>query len=211
MIRRLALVAGLVLFARPAVAQTYTFAVNQVTAAAGSTNNRTLEVTLTYTGAGSSPDIGGFQFRLTAAGAAGVSFTDADASTATSGYIYAGAAGLAYNPASAVDFTANDIGARTLQPGDTVGLGRVTFDVSANAGPPVDILFSQAVTDTTLYDSLGMTLPGTYQFGNGSVTPVPEPVLVGALAACGLLVARRGRQQSHHKAVRAAVTSTDSV
>jgi hypothetical protein len=178
------------------------FSVNDVTAAAGSVGNTTLEVSLTNTGPVATPVIAAFQFQLAVAGGAGVTFTDADIQTADHAYIFGTnsfAPPLSFDPFPNTAFTATDVyaipnGGVTLNAGQSVGLGRVTFDVAAGTSGVVPVVL---VTNSTgsLLDPAGAPIAATYGFVDGSVTVVtstPEPsgLVLALLAMTGLFVGR---------------------
>jgi hypothetical protein len=200
--RRLAFpfAAGLTLLFAPAAQAGLILSLNDVTAAAGSTGNRSLEVSLTNSGAVATPEIAAFQFQLTVSGASGVTFTDADIMTANNPYIFGsntGAPPLSFDPFPNTAFTASDIytipnSGVALGAGQTVGLGRVTFDVALSAGGIVPVTIVPNFTDSVL-DPNGDPINLPYEFVNGSIdvtaTAVPEPpslvlALFGIMAAC---------------------------
>ncbi|MDB5350576.1 MAG: hypothetical protein JWN86_1823 [Planctomycetota bacterium] len=188
------------LLSGPAAHAGLVFTVNDVTAAAGSTGNTTLEVSLTNDSTtDATPEIAAFQFRLMVSGASGVTFTDADILTANNPYIFGtntSAPPLSFDTFPNTTFTASDIytilnSGVALDPLQTVGLGRVTFDVAPSAGGLVVVTIVPNFTDSVL-DPDGNRLDLPYTFVNGSinVTPVavPEPsslvlALVGITAA----------------------------
>jgi hypothetical protein len=196
------LAVGVVVLLTPVARAGLVFSVNDVTAAAGSLGNTTLEVSLTNTGPVATPRIAAFQFQLTVPGAAGVTFTDADIQTANHAYIFGTnslAPPLSFDTFPNTAFTASDVYAIpndgvTLDAGQSVGLGRVTFDVAASAGGVVPVLLVENFTDSLL-DPAGAPIADTYGFVDGSVTvvtstPEPSSVVLGLLAMAGLSVGR---------------------
>ena len=192
------LAAGLALLCAPAAHADLVFSVNDVTAVAGSTGNTTLEVSLTNDGSVDSPLIAAFQFQLTVSGASGVTFTDADISTANNPYIFGAdtsAPPLSFDSFPNTQFTASDVfsvmnSGVAIEAGDTVGLGRVTFDVAPTASGVVPVTIVPDLVDSVL-DIDGNPIPLPYQFVNGSVqvSGVPEPsslvlALLGITAVC---------------------------
>jgi hypothetical protein len=175
---------GLTLLFAPAARASLIFSVNDVTAVAGSTGNTTLEVSLTNSGAVATPAIAAFQFQLSVSAAAGVTFTDADIATANNAYIFGTntlTPPLSFDSFPNTSFTASDIYALpasgvSIGAGQTVGLGRVTFDVAPSASGVVPITIVPDFTDSVL-DPNGDPISLTYQFVNGSisVSAVPEP------------------------------------
>jgi hypothetical protein len=175
------------LLCAPAARADLVFSVNDVTAVAGSTGNATLEVSLTNTGSVSSPEIAAFQFQLMVSGASGVTFDDADISTANHAYIFGtdtSAPPLSFDAFPNTAFTASDLytipdGGVALGAGQTVGLGRVTFDVALSAAGISPVTIVPNFTDSVL-DPNGDTISLPYQFVNGSINvtssaSVPEP------------------------------------
>jgi hypothetical protein len=182
------LAAGVVLLWGPAARADLIFSVNDVPALAGSNGNTALEVSLTNSGASPSPQIAAFQFQLMVSGASGVTFVDVDTLTANHPYIFGtntSAPPLSFDAFPNTAFTASDLytllsGGVVLGAGETVGLGRVTFDVALSAsGGSVPVTIVPNFTDSLFDQNFNaITLP--VQFVNGSikvtpVSPIPEP------------------------------------
>jgi hypothetical protein len=184
------------------------FSVNDLSAAAGSTDNTTLEVSLTNSGTAASPAIAAFQFQLSIAAGSGVTFTDADIATANHAYIFGANTStppLSFDPFPNTGFTASDIytipgGGVTLGAGETVGLGRVTFDVAPSASGVAPITLVPNFTDSVL-DPNGNPIDLPLEFVDGSITvtaaPVPEPSSL-VLAVFGFTAAYAGRAIRTH-------------
>lgn len=174
--------------------------VQSVTDAAGSTGD-TLDVTLTNTGSGA-VTVGGFSFGLSV-GTTDLSFTGVSTGTTSATYIF-GANSL-FGPDISVQppnlpgqtldaqdidalFTGSSVGA-----GATVGLGHITFNLSAGAvaGP---ITLSFIPVGDSLSDQNGTAL--AFSTGTGSVTvtsatPEPATSLMVGVALTGILGAMR--------------------
>jgi hypothetical protein len=194
------LAAVLALLCGPAARADLVFAVNDVTAVAGSTGNTTLEVSLTNTGSVASPEIAAFQFQLIVLGTSGVTFDDVDISTANNPYIFGSdtfAPPLSFDTFPNTAFTASDVyttpnSGVTLGAGQTVGLGRVTFDVDPAAVGLESVTIVPDVTDR-VSDPNGNPINLPYQFVNGSIdvtsaASVPEPSSL-VLALLGITAA----------------------
>jgi len=179
-------------------------------AAAGSTG--TFEVVLTDT-SGSGVTIGGFDFELDTS-SVDVALTDATTST-TGTYIFAG--NSFDNDYLGGDQTvgtspllANDVaesGGTTLNSGESVDLGTVTFDVSSTA-PTEDVGIDFIPLFTDLSDPNGNAISidaldsGVLSI-EGASTSVPEPsplaMLLAGIAALGFI---RLRAQTSRKQLR---------
>jgi len=164
-----------------------------VSDAAGSTGD-TFDVTLTNTGPGS-VIIAGFSFGLSV-GTTDLTFTDVTTGT-TEPYVF-GADSLfgpdiSVQPANLPGQTleAEDIslapgGGSTIGSGVTVGLGEVTFNLSAGASS-VGIPISFIEADDSLTDADGEAIAFSAVSGSiavtGGTTATPEPVTFGFLCA----------------------------
>ncbi|HTS11527.1 MAG TPA: PEP-CTERM sorting domain-containing protein [Candidatus Limnocylindrales bacterium] len=151
---------------------------------AGSTGN-TFDVLLSNT-SGASVSVAAFFFEVTSS-SSDITFTDATVDTSDP-YIF-GADSL-FGPdiigsgSTATDINASDLDLDfdgfALDPGVTVGLGHVSFDVASGA-PTQTVTFSLAgFPGTSLADAAGNDIPiGTLVGGQfqiiGGVTPAPEP------------------------------------
>lgn len=164
--------------------------VQSVTYAAGSTGD-TLDVTLTNTGP-VDVIVGGFSFGLEV-GTSDLSFTGVSTGTTTATYIF-GADSL-FGPDISVQppnlpgqtLEAEDIDAllgSTVGSGVTVGLGAITFNLSA-ATPSGPIQLSLIPIDNSLSDPNGDLI--AFSTSNGTVTvtggetPTPEPAASGVV------------------------------
>jgi hypothetical protein len=197
------LAAGMALLCAPEAQAGFVISVNDVSAAAGSTGNVTLEVSLTNDEATTSPEIAAFQFMLSVPGASGITFSVADTLTANNPYIFganSSAPPLSFDAFPNTGFTASDIytiasAGVALAPGQTVGLGRVTFDVAPSATGIIPVALVPNFTDSLL-DPDGDPILGTYQFLDGSIevvtAAVPEPSSF-VLALLGITAAYLGR------------------
>jgi hypothetical protein len=182
--------------------------VHSATADAGSVNN-VLEVTLTNTGPAAAT-IGGFSFGVMTPPGAGVAFTEANISTTTP-YLFAGhslvvpvihmTTGPSLQAADVFDIV--DSGA-TLAPGQTVGLGRLLFDVAPGAGPGEVPVLLQSFATTSLSTPLGVDLPinalnqGRITIRSSADTVIPEPtslMLVALMSPVGALLVWRRRSR----------------
>lgn len=200
--------AGVLLVARPAAADLIVSVSSVPLALPGSTGNL-LEVDLTDTGS-SAVDVGSFTFGI-GTNDPRITFTSADTST-TSPYIFDGHSfvqdfGVSLNTSSGPSLVGSDLSdslaSTTVGAGDTVGLGRVFFDVSNGPGPAAVVPVVLDPNNTSLADDLGNPVP-IDTLSNGSITllgtSVPEPSslvlfglgLLGCAALCPLR-RRRGR------------------
>ena len=150
--------------------------------AAGSTGN-TFDVTLTNS-SGASASIGAFFFEVTSS-SSDITFTDATVDTADP-YIF-GADSL-FGPDivgsnSGTDISGSDLdlaGDFSLDPGVTVGLGHVSFDVASGAATQTVSFDLVGFPGTSLSDEFGTNIPiGTLNGGQfqiiGAVASAPEP------------------------------------
>lgn len=178
---------GLAFLTTSAAHADFIFTVNDVSAVAGSTGNTTLEVSLTNSGSVASPQIAAFQFQLMVQGTSGVTFADVDTLTASHPYLFGtntSAPPLSFDAFPNTAFTASDLytipnSGVSLGAGQTLGLGRVTFDVSLSAIGLVPVTLVPNFNDSLL-DPNGDPIDATYHFVNGSirvlpVAAVPEP------------------------------------
>lgn len=170
--------------------------------AAGSSGN-TFDVLLSNT-SGASVSIGGFFFEVTSS-SSDVTFTDATTAT-TDPYVF-GTDSL-FGPdiigpgSTATDLNASDLDLSldgfSLNPGVTVGLGHVLFNVSSGAATRTVAFSFAGFPGTSLADALGdnisiATLDGGQFQITGAMTATPEPssLLLFLAAAPLILVIRR--------------------
>jgi hypothetical protein len=200
-----AALAAVVFFSPPARAD-FVFSLQPaITASAGSTGN-TFDVLLTNTG--SSPvTVGGFSWGIMTTDT-DIIFTDADTSTTTAAYIFAGDSFDDINsfPLSTSTFPGQEVIASDLSNsgsgdsvagGATVGVGRVMFDIANGATTgqfPVTFESGPAgLTDTGFNNLAFTTTDGTITITG--TTTVPEPsqsgVLICVLAGLAILLQRR--------------------
>ncbi len=179
--------------------------------AAGSTGND-FDVLLTNT-SGSAVSIEAFFFEILSS-SSDVTFTDA---TTASGTPYIFGADSLFGPdiigpsSTATDLNASDLdllGSVALDPGTTLALGHVLFDISPTALTQ-GVNFSLAgFPGTSLADDLGNDIPiqnftgGKFEI-NAPVAPVPEPaslalLLIGLLGAGFLRWRDRTRRSFQH-------------
>ena len=171
--------------------------------AAGSSGN-TFDVLLSNT-SGASVSIGGFFFEVTSS-SSDVTFTDATTAT-TDPYVF-GTDSL-FGPdiispgSTATDLNASDLDLSldgfSLNPGVTVGIGHVLFNVSSGAATQTVAFSFAGFPGTSLADALGdnvsiATLDGGQFQITGAITATPEPssLLLFLAAAPLILVMRRG-------------------
>ena len=171
--------------------------------AAGSSGN-TFDVLLSNT-SGASVSIGGFFFEVTSS-SSDVTFTDATTAT-TDPYVF-GTDSL-FGPdiispgSTATDLNASDLDLSldgfSLNPGVTVGLGHVLFNVSSGAATQTVAFSFAGFPGTSLADALGdnisiATLDGGQFQITGAMTATPEPSsLLLFLAAAPLILVMRRR------------------
>lgn len=171
--------------------------------AAGSSGN-SFDVLLSNT-SGASVSIGGFFFDVSSS-SSDVTFTDATTAT-TDPYIF-GTDSL-FGPdiigsgSTATDLNASDLDLApdgfSLDPGVTVGLGHVFFNVSSGAATQTVALSLADFPGTSLADALGdnvsiATLNGGQLQITGATTTTPEPSsLLLFLAAAPLILVMRRR------------------
>jgi hypothetical protein len=176
--------------------------VSDSTALVGGTGS--FEVSLTSTGG--SFDVAGFSFELSVLGASGVTFTGVDTSTVINPYIFGtfqSPPPFSFDTFPNTSFTASDVdfalpGFTTLNSGDTFALGRVTYQIAANATPgPATVSFLDLGVATSLSDVTGASIAFTTSNGTIDIRPngVPEPstLLVTAIGMSSAWVFRRRR------------------
>jgi hypothetical protein len=183
---------GTLLFASVPARADLIVAAGSTTVAPGSTGN-TVDVTLMNTGP-AAVTVGGFSFGLST-GSAGISFTQANISTAAAPYVFAGHS--AFGPIISTSIGASlgasdlyDIAGMgvTVGAGQTVGLGHVLFDVAPGTPGGAVTLTVLPFPTTSLSDPAGNNIPIT-SLANGTITvtglptAVPEPT---ALLLAGL-------------------------
>lgn len=175
--------------------------VGSATVGAPSTGN-TLEVSITNVGSTASVPIAGFSFGLSVPGASGITFTDATISTVVNSYLFAGQTST---PPFSLDsfpnqsFIASDFyaqnGGIVINPGQTFGLGLITFDVASNAANQTTVALAAFPTTSLNDDQLNNV---TFSGFNGtiSLSAVPEPATwamigVGSVTLTGWYFRRR--------------------
>jgi hypothetical protein len=171
-----------------------TFSAASTTAAAGSTGN-SFEVDITNTGS-SVVQIGGFVFEITTANS-NVTFTDVTTGTTAYGYIFDGnslfgpdlAASGPGQTFDAADVAATPSSYTTLDPGETLGLGEVFFDLASGA---TSATVSFNLDDSSLADGDGNSI-SIDSANSGLIAPTPEPssLLLAGTGALTLLGAAR--------------------
>jgi len=165
--------------------------------------------------------VAGFQFELQVPSGSGVLFTNATMSTAAT-YIFAGNSfadtylgGSLITSSSPTDLTALDTVATggtytTLNPGDSYGLGLISFTVNANAPSgtvPISIIpydFNTAPSGTQISDNQMPASSIPFTTSDGTITiqgavAVPEPSTLTIVAVAGafcLLGYRFARKRS---------------
>lgn len=195
-------VAGLMLLvARPARADIIV-SVQSVSATTGTSGN-TLEVDVENTGA--PVDIAAFSFEISVDANSGVTFTGADDNTSLATYIFAGNSffGPDINTTTGTALDASDFaitGSTTLGTDETLGLGRVFFDVAASAAlGPVSVSLTDypftSLSDPDLNNVPINTLNnGTITISAGSIVPEPSALslaILGFLSAACLVSTMR--------------------
>lgn len=178
--------------------------VGSATVGSPSTGN-TFEVSITNVGSTASVPIAGFSFGLSVPGASGITFTDATISTVLNSYLFAGQTST---PPFSLDsfpnqsFIASDFyaqnGGIVINPGQTFGLGLITFDVASNAANQTTVTLA-AFPATSLNDD-NSPIPNDVEFtgfnGTISLSAVPEPATwamigVGSVTLTGWYYRRR--------------------
>lgn len=179
--------------------------VNSVVVPPTSTGN-TFEVSITNVGNAASAPLAAFSFGLSVPGASGITFTNATINTVTNSYLFLGQSStppFSNNSFPNQSFIATDIyaasGGISVNPGQTFGLGLITFDVAAGASSPTTVTLA-AFPATSLSDNLANNVPFTGFNGTITIAAVPEPTTwamlgVGAITA-GAWGYRR-HQRSH--------------
>lgn len=178
--------------------------VGSATVSAPSTGN-TLEVSITNVGNTASTPVAGFSFGLSVPGASGITFTNATISTVINSYLFAGQTstppfsnvGFPNQSFIATDFYAA-AGGINISPGQTFGLGLITFDVASNATNPTTVTLA-AFPATGVSDDQGNNLAFTGFNGTITFAAVPEPATwamigVGAVSLSGWYYRRRQLQ-----------------
>ena len=179
-------------------------------------------------------NVAGFQFELQVPGGSGVLFTNATASTTAESYIFAGnsianshlGGSLLISPPPPSG-TSDLLGAdtvmtpgsyTTLNPGNSFGLGLISFTVSASAASgivPVSIIpfdINTAPSGTLISDNNGGSIPFTTSNGTITIqagtTVVPEPSTLmltivggGGSILLSLVLRWRDRRGHHTKCV----------
>jgi hypothetical protein len=195
---RLALAAAALLLSIGSARADLVISAQTVTAAAGSTGNF-LEVDLTNTGP-SSVSIGAFSFGLSVA-STDITLQSADISTSVNPYIFVGHSlfGPIINTSSGQSLVASDefnpIGSGvTVGSGASVGLGRVSFDVSDFPAKSFFDVFVDIDT-TSLTGPTGGPVNITTLTNGGvkisSTVPEPSSLALLAIGGLGLIGARR--------------------
>ena len=190
----------------------------------------TLELDLLNTSSTQSFNVAGFQFELQVPSSSGVLFTNATTSTTAATYIFAGnsiadslfGGSLIVSPPPppatsdllGFDTVATPGTFTTLNPGNSFGLGLISFTVGASAAPgivPVSIIpfdINTAPSGTQISDNLGNSIPftasdGTITIQAGTIV-VPEPstfmvaVVIGGGGMLLSLVLRWRDKRGHH-------------
>jgi len=153
-------------------------------------------------------NVAGFQFELQVSAGSGVLFTNATTSTTKESYIFANNSfsdtylfgSLITSTSPTNDLTALDTVASpgtytTLNPGDSYGLGLISFTVIANAPSgtvPISIIpfdFNTALNGTQISDNTGA--PIAFNASNGTiqiqgVITIPEPSSLTIVAVAGV-------------------------
>jgi len=178
--------------------------VQSVSATRGTSGN-TLEVDVQNTGA--AVDIASFSFEISVASSSGVTFTGADTNTSLATYIFAGNSlfepDIAFNTGTTLDAADAAVsGSTTLGMGETLGLGRVFFDVAGSAplGPVTVSLTgypSTSLTDPNLNNVPIDTLNnGAITILGPSVIPEPSALISATLGLLGVAWLMRTRRRS---------------
>ncbi len=161
-----------------------------------------LNVTVKNNGA-SAVNIGGFAFQLTVASTK-ITFTNITTAT-TPAYVFAGQSTFGPNIGisnTAQDWSASDIYAVAssgiaLQPGQTLGLGYLVFDVAADASGSYKIVV-EPFPATSLSNFTGDDIP-IASIIDGQVNVVPEPSTILLSAIAGLAVCCAGKQRDRRR------------
>ena len=188
----------------------------------------TLELDLLNTSSTQSFNVAGFQFELQVPSNSGVLFTNATTSTAAATYIFAGnstadslfGGSLIVSPPpppatsdlQGFDTVATSGTFTTLNPGNSFGLGLISFTVGASAASgtvPVSIIpfdINTAPNGTLISDNQGGSIPFTTSNGTITIrqeTVVPEPstftlTIVGGGGSILLSLVLRWRDRRGH-------------
>ena len=194
----------------------------------------TLELDLLNTSSTQSFNVAGFQFELQVPSNSGVLFTNATTSTAAATYIFAGnstadslfGGSLIVSPPpppatsdlQGFDTVATSGTFTTLNPGNSFGLGLISFTVGASAASgtvPVSIIpfdINTAPNGTLISDNQGGSIPFTTSNGTITIqagtTVVPEPSTLtltivggGGSILLSLVLRWRDRRGHHTKCV----------
>ncbi len=164
-------------------------------------------------------NVAGFQFELQVPAGSGVLFTNATTSTAAATYIFAGnsiadslfGGSLIVSPPpppptsdlQGFDTVATPSTFTTLNPGNSFGLGLISFGVDASTAPgivPVSIIpfdINSAPNGTLISDNQGGSIPFTTSDGTITIqagtTVVPEPAsIISGLTALLILAGVHG-------------------
>lgn len=168
--------------------------VQSVNAMSGSTNNA-LDVSLMNTGPGPS-SVGAFSFEISATSPL-IIFTSATYGTKVGPYIFSGSSfdqdfGLSLSTATGTSLEASDLydglGAATIAPGATLGLGRILFNIApGTAGGSIPLTLA-GFPFTSFSDAAGGNLLFTGNNGTVTVTAASEPTMISLLVvALGLM------------------------
>lgn len=187
-ITKLCLICVATFMAAPQVHADIVLSIQSVTVSAGSSGNG-LDVELTNTGP-SALAIGGFSFGITTPNSS-ISFTDANVSTSAPYIFFADSLfGPDIATATGQSLIASDVfdvpfGGASLASGSTVGLGHLSFDVTAGAAPGLFPVTALAFPVTSLADANGNDVP-IQTLSPGTITiqaaTVPEPSSLPLLA-----------------------------
>lgn len=194
----------------PVARATLQLTAQSVTVNTGDVNDA-FDVYLTNIGA-APVDVASFSFEITTSFSE-VTFEDATTATSLFPYIFAGNSlfGPVISTASGQTLDASDVVAvpnsfTVVNPGASLGLGKVFFDVGRRVRPPqvAPVDFNTSAAFTSVSDQLGNLLP--INFTNGQITieaaaVVPEPstwamILIG-FAGLGYTSYRTSRSRSY--------------
>jgi hypothetical protein len=191
-----AAVVGLVLWVAPPARADIIVSVQSASATTGTSGN-TLEVDVENTGA--SVDIASFSFEISVAPTSGITFTGADDNTSMASYIFVGNSlfGPNISTTTGTILDASDLavtGSTTLGTGETLGLGRVFFDVAASAALVPETVSLTDYPSTSLTDPDLNNVPidtlnnGMITIVAGGIVPEPSALILAILglvsAAC---------------------------
>ncbi|MBL8824584.1 MAG: PEP-CTERM sorting domain-containing protein [Planctomycetia bacterium] len=201
------MLAGLALFCLTGLAAAQAalqIIVGSATASSPSTGN-TFEVSITNVGNAPSAPLAGFSFGISVPGGSGITFTNATILTALNPYLFLGQSSTPPFSNTAFpnqSFIATDLyataGGVPVLPGQTFGLGLISFDVAVGSSDTTVTLAGFPATG--LSDENGSTVD--YDGFNGLITiaAVPEPATWGmiglsTMAAAGLWYRQRRNQK----------------